>query len=285
MKALMRRIIMLGGVGLLVSLIGTACTLTGANAVPLTQIGAEGGFLEATATEMGLPVPMTEPPVDPFADLTATALYDPFAPQILETPTEFAPPGFATLEVPGGEIIPGMETATPFDVTPFGLVPTVTPFVPLPLTPTFDPLAPVFSTPVPTTISTGCPPTYTVQSGDNLYRIALRFGLTYQQLAAANGITNPDVLPVGTVLNIPGCGGNAAPAAGSGSSTSGGSAQPLSGDTVDANGDILHTVKSGENLFRIALSYGLDWQKVAAYNGITDPNNISVGQVIRIPRG
>lgn len=277
MKALTRRIIILGGIGLLLSLIGTACTLTGAEPVTLAP-GSGDGFPEATATEMGfLPIPEAEATSDPFGDMTATALYDPFAPPAFETPTEFAPPGFATLDPFGGETIPGLET------TPFDVIPTVTPLPPLPIsTSTFAPVEPVIATPVPSTGDGSCPPTYTVQSGDNLYRIALRFGLTYQQLAAANGITNPDALPVGTVLTIPGCGGNAAPATGSGSS--GGAAQPLPGDTVDANGDILHTVKSGENLFRIALSYGLRWEQVAAYNGITDPNSISVGQVIRIPR-
>lgn len=278
MKTLMRRMIVLGGMGFLLSLAGTACTLTGANAVPLEP----GDGFQEIPTEMGfLPIPETEEPADPFGDMTLTALYDPFAPPATEEfPTEFAP-GFPTLDTSGGEVMPGLDT-TPFDPVTDPMA-TFTPLPPLPLdTPTFVPFEPAVATPVPDFSGAGCPPTYTVQSGDNLYRIALRFGLTYQQLAAANGITNPDALPVGTVLNIPGCGGNAAPAAGSGSS--GGTVQPLPGDTVDANGDILHTVKSGENLFRIALSYGLKWEKVAAYNGITDPNSISVGQVIRIPR-
>jgi lysozyme len=42
-------------------------------------------------------------------------------------------------------------------------------------------------------------------------------------------------------------------------------------------------VKPGENLYRISLSYGLETETVAAYNGITNPNQIYVGQEIKIP--
>src|SRR5260221_13659994 len=45
---------------------------------------------------------------------------------------------------------------------------------------------------------------YTVQPGDNLYRISLKFGVTMDSIAAANGITNPNLIFVGQVLNIPG---------------------------------------------------------------------------------
>lgn len=45
--------------------------------------------------------------------------------------------------------------------------------------------------------------TYVVQRGDNLFRIAQRFGLTVQQLADANGITNTSLIFVGQRLIIP----------------------------------------------------------------------------------
>jgi len=45
--------------------------------------------------------------------------------------------------------------------------------------------------------------TYTVQRGDTLFSIALRFGVTTRALQAANGITDPDWIYVGQVLTIP----------------------------------------------------------------------------------
>jgi LysM repeat protein len=45
--------------------------------------------------------------------------------------------------------------------------------------------------------------TYTVRRGDNLFRIALRFGTTVAALSQANNISNPNLIYVGQVLRIP----------------------------------------------------------------------------------
>jgi LysM repeat protein len=45
--------------------------------------------------------------------------------------------------------------------------------------------------------------TYTVQAGDTLAEIAAAFGVTLDALAAANNITNVDVIEVDQVLIIP----------------------------------------------------------------------------------
>jgi LysM repeat protein len=42
-------------------------------------------------------------------------------------------------------------------------------------------------------------------------------------------------------------------------------------------------VRPGDNLFRIALRYGMSYLYLAQYNGIADPSRIYVGQVIHIP--
>jgi len=47
---------------------------------------------------------------------------------------------------------------------------------------------------------------YTVQRGDNLYRIALRFGTTVWAIVVANNISNPSLIYCGQVLLIPGPG-------------------------------------------------------------------------------
>jgi LysM repeat protein len=45
---------------------------------------------------------------------------------------------------------------------------------------------------------------YIVQRGDNLYRIALRFGTTYKAIAVANNLPNPNYIYAGQTLVIPG---------------------------------------------------------------------------------
>lgn len=66
--------------------------------------------------------------------------------------------------------------------------------------------------------------------------------------------------------------------------SSGGTATPVTPQT-DAGGDTIYTVKAGDTLSGIAAKYGTTYQALAAYNGISNPNLISVGQKIRIPSG
>ena len=62
----------------------------------------------------------------------------------------------------------------------------------------------------------------------------------------------------------------------SGSTSSGGSSNASGGEQT-------YTVKKGDTLSGIAAKYGTTYQKLASYNGIANPNSISVGQVIKIP--
>jgi LysM repeat protein len=45
--------------------------------------------------------------------------------------------------------------------------------------------------------------TYVVRPGDHLYRIGLRFGVSWQAIARANGLADADMIRVGQVLIIP----------------------------------------------------------------------------------
>jgi len=64
---------------------------------------------------------------------------------------------------------------------------------------------------VPAATSFAQTSTYTVQPGDNLYRISLRFGVSVAALAQANNIGNANLIFVGQVLQVP-AGGSSAPA-------------------------------------------------------------------------
>lgn len=116
---------------------------------------------------------------------------------------------------------------------------------------------------------------YTVQPGDTLYRIALRHGLTVNELAAANGISNPNWLYAGQVLLIP---------AGEGEI---GTAEETAGDgtspPVDATEAMEHVVQAGETLAQIGRRYGVTVAALVRANRIVSPNLIYPGQRLQVP--
>jgi LysM repeat protein len=59
---------------------------------------------------------------------------------------------------------------------------------------------------------TGSGASYTVRPGDTLSAIGARFGVSYQSIAAANGLTNPNLIYAGQRLVIPGRGATPTPA-------------------------------------------------------------------------
>jgi putative chitinase len=81
---------------------------------------------------------------------------------------------------------------------------------PAPPPPTSSGPTPILVTPTQgAPVATAVPPTaapaqiYTVQPGDNLYRISLRFGVSMRALAQANGIVDANRIFVGQRLTIP----------------------------------------------------------------------------------
>ena len=100
---------------------------------------------------------------------------------------------------------------------------------------------------------------YTVVPGDTLSGIAAQFGTTYQKIAADNGIANPNYIVPGQVLKI---------YSGNGGGNTG--------------GETTYTVQPGDTLSGIAAQFGTTYQKIAADNGIANPNYIVPGQVLVI---
>ncbi len=123
---------------------------------------------------------------------------------------------------------------------------------------------------------------HTVQAGENLFRIALKYGTTVDAIVKANNITNPNVILVGQELVIPN------PAVTPTAQPPGTVTPTTPSATVTPQPppqEVVHVVQPGENLFRVALKYNLLTSIVAAYNGIENPSLIFVGQRIRIPLG
>jgi len=101
---------------------------------------------------------------------------------------------------------------------------------------------------------------HVVQRGENLFRIARRYGLSTQELADLNGIANVSNILVGQRLLVP-----AAEA-------------PLDADTVET-----HIVQPGETLFSIAQLYNLDVNiLIALNNDISNANQIYPGQILNL---
>ncbi len=124
--------------------------------------------------------------------------------------------------------------------------------------------------------------THTVQSGENLFRIALRYGYTVEYLAAVNGIADPTTIYVGQVLTIP---DPNAPAPAEPAPASVPEPLPVAVNPAPApaTGPVYHTVQAGETLASIGRLYGLSWPELAAANGLSNPNQIYGGQQLVIP--
>jgi lipoprotein NlpD len=51
-----------------------------------------------------------------------------------------------------------------------------------------------------------------------------------------------------------------------------------------ARADVVHVVKRGETLWRIARTYGVEARELMERNGIDDPRSVAVGTELRVPR-
>ena len=95
--------------------------------------------------------------------------------------------------------------------------------------------------------------TYTVKSGDSLYSIARKYGITVDALKNANGKTS-NLLSIGEVLVIP----------------------------TTTSTTRTYTVKSGDSLWKIASNYGVSVNTLKQANGLTS-DLLSIGQILVIP--
>lgn len=156
---------------------------------------------------------------------------------------------------PAAEVVP-TETppaATPTE-TPPAATPTETP--PTTTTPTSTPVPPApTASPVPSSSPQTGGIYHKVQWGENLFRIALRYGTTVDAIVAANNLPNRNSVQVGQVLLIP---------------------------VSSPAGTVVYVVVPGDTLYSIARRFGTTIEALAALNGIAPPYPIKAGQVLII---
>ena len=101
---------------------------------------------------------------------------------------------------------------------------------------------------------------YTVVSGDSLYSISRKFGITVQELIDANNLSS-NTLQIGQVLIIPG--------------------NETTPPEVEDN-YFNYTVVSGDSLYSIANRFNTTVNAIRQLNNLTS-NTLQIGQVLRIP--
>lgn len=253
---------------LLLTFILVGCTLSGSDAVPLTPFEPSGDPLPVPE-EQG-EQPETDPnEIDIFATQTQQAV-DAEAAAPEEEGELLLPEEEESAETEGDEeVAEGEGEESPEE-------PTEEPTEEAEEEATEEPTVeePTEEAPTPEEEEEAPPATaedgreYTIQPGENLFRIAQRFGVTVEEIAAANGITNAERVSSGQTIIIPGI----APEGDANEES-----QQPTGPATD------YTVEPGDTLYSIAINNGLTVQQLASFNDISDPNDISIGQVIRIP--
>ena len=103
--------------------------------------------------------------------------------------------------------------------------------------------------------------THVVQRNETLSGIAKKYGVSVNALVTTNNLSNRNHVERGQKLTI-----------------------PVSTDTTPSTVNATtHVVRKGESLSAIASKYSVPAGTLAKFNGITNPNSIAAGQVIRIP--
>lgn len=120
---------------------------------------------------------------------------------------------------------------------------------------------------------------HTVRRGENLYRIALRYGITVEAIARANGLPDPERIRAGQILTIPRAAGGAPPRTTSQKATATKTRVLAKAPTAVRT----HVVRPGDTLHSIARQNGITVGKLKTANGLRS-DRILPGQPLRIPR-
>ena len=113
---------------------------------------------------------------------------------------------------------------------------------------------------------------YVIRKGDLNSTLAKKFGVSTKAILDANPGVDPLKLQIGQKINIP-------PPPAVTVATPPGPGVP----SVEATGEVIYVVKSGDRLEVIAKKYGITAKAIADANNLKTVNKIVVGQKLKIP--
>ncbi len=112
---------------------------------------------------------------------------------------------------------------------------------------------------------------YTVQPGDTLILLALRYNLNLAEIALVNDLSNLTLIFPGQQLILPGV---TPPTP---------TSTPVPVVTPSPQPEQLHLVQTGETIYSIANFYGVSVDSLITLNNLQDSNQIQAGQSLQIP--
>jgi LysM repeat protein len=128
-------------------------------------------------------------------------------------------------------------------------------------------------TPVPPAVPAGATE-YAIVKGDTFGTLAKRFHVSVKAITEANPGVEPTKLKISQKIHIP------APAAPATPAVTGTGTAPV--ESASAGGEQIYTVKSGDNLTKIAGQYGISIKALRAANALKT-DSIKVGQKLKVP--
>ena len=124
-----------------------------------------------------------------------------------------------------------------------------------------------------------------VQPGDTLYEIAQLYGVSMEEIAAANNLANIRAVMLGYPLIIPGVAGPLGAPTPTPAAQTPRPARTYSvpSTAVAANGGVIHTVAPGDTLFSISMTYNILMSIIMEANDLDNPRVVAVGRKLFVP--
>lgn len=118
---------------------------------------------------------------------------------------------------------------------------------------------------------------YVVQSGDNLFRIAINNGVSLNALLEANGLSEASIIQPNQVLTIPDCSEDGE------SDTTEEEPETIEAPTEEPISDCEYIVQSGDTLYDIAIELEVSLADLLETNGLAENAIIRPDDVLDIP--